>query len=489
MWPPPDEIIDNEEEQRKPERIEETLQRVIQCALDIQEKYGQMQLKGAGAKETDGNDSNDKDEIQPLRVKLGIGVGGTPLKKKKTLTKQQKLIDTNLTKGTCGLLVVGGVKNRCEYLVTGEAFAQAFGCEATCLPKQIVVSARVAQLMQHKFKMEPIEKTDNRLNANIINKTMNDTLAELLKSYIPSAVVPHLLMPSTLWAGELRQVTIMFLSLPFNSKKLQVLDSMLVKHINATIQTLQDMVYLYQGSLNKFLVDDKGSTVMAIFGLPPVAHVNDPERAVLTALELQVQLKKLFAGQYEEEVKKYEEDLAAYEKQSVGNPPAKPTNKTQAAIANKRQKFLFACLLLACIGITCGTVFLGLVGNAGSRREYSVLGDKVNLAARLMAKAKEKPDIYEYVLCDESVRDSCQSSSFFSFDDKGAPKLKGFEKPVPCFTPKLKSFEVESMNGLSEELLESGDSHLVSLLISAVEQMHKQGVGKIALRRRSWHGQ
>lgn len=36
------------------------------------------------------------------------------------------------------------------------------------------------------------------------------------------------------------------------------------------------------------------------------------------------------------------------------------------------------------IGIATGVVFTGVVGTSGSRREYSILGDSVNLAARLM---------------------------------------------------------------------------------------------------------
>ena len=45
------------------------------------------------------------------------------------------------------------------------------------------------------------------------------------------------------------------------------------------------------------------------------------------------------------------------------------------------------------IGITTGTVYAGVVGTSGSRREYSVLGDQANLAARLMSAACEENKI------------------------------------------------------------------------------------------------
>jgi len=36
------------------------------------------------------------------------------------------------------------------------------------------------------------------------------------------------------------------------------------------------------------------------------------------------------------------------------------------------------------IGLATGDVFSGVVGTSGSRKEFSVLGDVVNLAARIM---------------------------------------------------------------------------------------------------------
>jgi adenylate cyclase 10 len=42
------------------------------------------------------------------------------------------------------------------------------------------------------------------------------------------------------------------------------------------------------------------------------------------------------------------------------------------------------------IGISTGTVFSGVVGTSGSRKEFSVLGDVVNVSARIMGHSKKE---------------------------------------------------------------------------------------------------
>jgi adenylate cyclase len=96
------------------------------------------------------------------------------------------------------------------------------------------------------------------------------------------------------------------------------------------------------GSINKFL----GDAVMAIFGAP-VAYPDHCLRAIKTAVAMQAQ-------------------VAALSERRVrsGKPPM--------AIG---------------IGVSAGEVVAGTVG-AESQMEYTVIGDRVNLAARLESNAK-----------------------------------------------------------------------------------------------------
>ena len=61
-----------------------------------------------------------------------------------------------------------------------------------------------------------------------------------------------------------------------------------------TTQKLQDVfsatqesVLSFEGTINKFLVDDKGVVLLGAFGLPPLSHFgDDPVRAVMTSMRM-----------------------------------------------------------------------------------------------------------------------------------------------------------------------------------------------------------
>src|SRR2546428_9548417 len=139
---------------------------------------------------------------------------------------------------------------------------------------------------------------------------------------------------SPVLAGERRQVTVLFADISGFTALAETMDPEDVRQVmNACFAQLVPVVEAYGGTIDKFLGDE----IMALFGAP-IAHENDAERAVRTALALL-------------------EALAAF-------------NTAQGTT-----------LGLHC-GINTGLVIAGGIGTQ-SRQDYSVMGDAVKPAARV----------------------------------------------------------------------------------------------------------
>ena len=137
---------------------------------------------------------------------------------------------------------------------------------------------------------------------------------------------------------ERRQVTILFADLSGFTKLSAALPAEDVHRLIARFfEVIDDVVLAYGGHVDKHI----GDAVMAVFGAP-LAHDDDPERAVRAALDIHTKLRELSA----------ELDVP----------------------------------LKAHIGIASGQVVASGIGGAGYR-EYTVLGDSVNLASRLVDEA------------------------------------------------------------------------------------------------------
>ena len=432
-----------ENEMAQKESVKKNVHAAIQCAIEIQNKFGVMDLGGAYNDSYPRNKSttrngkrvktrkNRKEKIE-FRVKLGIGIG------------------------KIHLLIVGGNLGRCEYLICGDGLIQAFDCENDCDPKEnrmIVVSQKVSQIegIQNNFVLKEVvhapeknkkgqKKKEDLHNYQVVDINRNSKkrtkierkhyghlipdiqngLASKLTAYVPAAVKPHLEMPQQIWTGELREVTILFISLPWNARSFAKFTNSILNQLQNIIYTLQDVIYKYQGSLNKFLIDDKGSTVMAVFGLPPVAHENDPARAVLAALEL------------------------------------------REKIGGKKQP--------AAIGISTGTVFVGIIGSKGVRREYGILGDKVNLSARLMGLSKKNPVKLGEVLVDNSSYIRSHKEVRIEWADLSLFVVKGKADKVHIWRPAKNTIPISAHKIGHAAYLETSDK--VSLKELTVEIEH-----------------
>lgn len=127
-------------------------------------------------------------------------------------------------------------------------------------------------------------KADALLITKNINKAKFELMRKYIYPYIPKALLPYMYIDQERWSSELRRLTIMFVSLGIDLGDAKSTEGL--NRIQKTIETVQKCIYMHEGSLNKLLMDDKGSTLIVVFGLPPMAHQDDAVRAILTAFSL-----------------------------------------------------------------------------------------------------------------------------------------------------------------------------------------------------------
>jgi len=203
--------------------------------------------------------------------------------------------------------------------------------------------------------------------------------------YVPAKVVDQILAnPDGLTlGGEEREVTVMFSDVAgFTSISEKLTPAELVKLLNEYLTEMTDIVLAHDGIIDKY----EGDAIMAEFGVP-VAYDNHAYMACKSAVEMQKKLVKL-----REKWKK------------EGRPE-----------------------LHVRIGINTGEV---IVGNMGSRDvfDYTVMGDHVNLGARLEGANK----FYgTYIMISEFTHDYVKDD--FYTRELDLIKVKGKDQPIKVF--------------------------------------------------------
>lgn len=277
-----------------------------------------------------------------------------------------------------------GTPERMEYIVFGATVARALALEGTLSAGKIGVDAATAALLSpdqisphtDDFSLLILEDADGNadfeiqiegqrrgrsssmllasyeeLHANIVFKLRQ---IQALSAFLPAPLV------ELVWAhayqrqlpAENRPAAILFFNLTgieslWNSEEASTLPRA-IQVLNACFGVVQASVARYGGIISRIDPYKAGSKILALFGAP-VAHEDDPLRAVRAALDARAGLAELLA--------RWEGDSAP-----------------GAGVALRA-------------GIAYGSTFAGAVG-AAIRREYTLMGDDVNLAARLMGAAK-----------------------------------------------------------------------------------------------------
>ncbi len=211
-------------------------------------------------------------------------------------------------------------------------------------------------------------------------------IRKMFSSYVSKRIVDELIRdPSKAkLGGDRKEITVLFSDIRgFTAFSEKHEPEEVVSLLNEYLGAMTAIVFEHEGTLDKFV----GDAIMALWGAP-VGQPDHAERGVRCALAMIDKLKQLQAKWAAEG--KYVIDIG--------------------------------------IGINTGDMVVGNMGAEGKKMDYTVIGDNVNLGARLEGLTRKYNNhiiISEYTY--EKVKDIVQANEL------GSVTVKGKEKPVVVY--------------------------------------------------------
>ncbi len=204
------------------------------------------------------------------------------------------------------------------------------------------------------------------LDRNAIQEIHTEGKLYTEQDFIPEALVQN--VDFSHFSGELRTTAILFIAVEYGD--LSEADFLI--ELDSVYKYIQHSIYKFEGLINKIDYTDKGLVILCSFGIPNT-HLDDIERAVICARR-----------------------LIRYKGKSGFR-----------------------------IGITYSNIYAGFLGSK-NRFEYGIIGNGVNIAARLMSEAKVNQILLtEEILSHIEVR--------FKTEYLMQAKVKGIKDPVSIY--------------------------------------------------------
>ncbi len=232
---------------------------------------------------------------------------------------------------------------------------------------------------------------------------------KIFSNYVTERVVNELIKNPDMarLGGERREVTVLFTDIRgFTTFSERHSPEEVVTMLNEYLGAMTDVIFKWEGTLDKFVGDE----ILAFWGAP-MKQENHAELALRCALHM---TKKL--------------DELKHQWQSEGKPA-----------------------LDSGIGINSGEVVVGNIGAEGKKMDYTVIGDHVNLGARVEALTKKYNThilITEFTF--KKIKALVQKGMISHLSIKGLEKVivKGKEQPISIY--EVKPLAVGSKSSIVE---------------------------------------
>jgi len=222
----------------------------------------------------------------------------------------------------------------------------------------------------------------NRMSEGLAER---DQIRDLLDKNLSPEIAAQLMSGGSALGGEELEVTILFVDLRSFTRLSESLPPReVLALLNRYFDRMSVIVEIYLGVVDKYM----GDAIMALFGAP-VAHPNHADSAILAALEMKSALARLNA-----------------ELETEG-----------------RSKLAFG------IGINTSRIIAGNIGSS-RRLNYSVLGDGVNVAARLQDLTRMSQYKADILISAATLR---AARGKYTVRPLGAAPVRGRDEPVEIF--------------------------------------------------------
>ena len=358
-----------------------------------------------------------------------------------------------------------------ELVVTGRVLNHALVAEDHAAPGEVLVSAQALALLDGAvgqprsagwYLLQGLREAPPQPAATGPAWTPGppsvDTMEALLdrisaiQPFVPHAL-PERFLRANAEGGEFRPVTVVFAGFYAFKRLLALLESPALHDLDPTLVgrvlniyyiQAQAVVHRYGGSINKLDMASFGNRLLALFGAP-LAYEDDPQRAVQAAMALRSAM-----GDADAEV------AALLHEWSTLHPDQRLLLQVVGGTPHQR------------IGIAGGTVFAGIIGTP-QRHEYTVMGQTVNMAARLLSAARPG----EIRLTSRTYR---AVRPILEAELLPPEPLKGLAQPVPMFRAVRERGPADSvrraapMVGRAREMI-----HLRALITRALESPTPSG--------------